>query len=89
MSDVREDLIDAIGRLLVVGYLDRPKVADAILERFEVTVKPEPPVIGDEMLGVLVASSHNKSTDYAKAGRSFREALESRGLEIVRKEVAE
>ena len=86
MSDVREELMDVLRGF---DCFDYPEAADAILERFEVTVKPEPPVIGDKILGVLVAASHNESPDYAKAGRSLRERLADRGLEIVWKEETE
>ena len=83
MSDVREELIGVIrGR----KNLPSDVLADAVLERFDVTPKPEPPVISDTEFGILLAAALGLSNDGpCLRGFSVRKALASRGLEIVRK----
>lgn len=84
MSDVRERLTREIAAaaLREQGWW---YVADAILERFDVTVKPEPPVISDEELGRMVDRSSAAWVGFAPKGCELRERLSIAGLEIVRK----
>ena len=80
MSDVRDELID-----VVVGCRNCPNaqsVADAILERFDVTPKP---VISDADLGVFVRHAWRDETwVVAENGKQLRLMLEEAGLQIVR-----
>ena len=83
MSDVRERLATVIRESWNGWALE---AADAILERFDVTPKPEPPVISDTEFGILLAAALGLSNDGpCLRGFSVRKALASRGLEIVRK----
>ena len=87
MSDLRDELIEAMENAQGWGLA---RFADAILEKFEVTPKPEPPVISDEELGFLAMQANpHESFTRGHVGERLREALERLGLEIVRKEVAE
>jgi hypothetical protein len=64
------------------------RIADAILERFDVTPKP---VVTDDQLGRLVCFAHmgalpgSGGANYVRGGR-MREVLEQHGLKIVRVE---
>lgn len=88
MSDVREQLVACVDAAGAKAYpLNQrgaaTEVADAIMERFEVTPKP---VVTDFDLGVMVGKAYVDMADYARAGASMREKLEAKGLKIVRVE---
>ena len=85
MSDVREQIVDAIYRVDVyVSRKGADAVADAILEKWDLTPKPEPPVISDVDLGKLVFVASGW-TENASRGIEMRHQLARQGLEIVRK----
>ena len=64
-------------------------LAEEIMRHFDVTVKPEPPVISDEELGDAVRAAWQWSVVVGHKGWKMRDELAQLGLEIVRKEVAE
>jgi hypothetical protein len=81
MSDVRGRLVAVIS-LNEYGNLDGIAVADAILERFDVTLKP---AIYAKQLGMLVADSHaHGEPDFEEQGNRALRALARAGLKIVR-----
>ena len=82
MSDVRDELVHLV---CARKGVTNGEIADAILERWDLTPKPEPPVISDGDLGVLAAIAHDESPEYKLAGERLRRDLSQRGWEIVRK----
>ena len=79
MSDVRDELID-----VVVGCRNCPNaqsVADAILERFDVTPKP---VVRNDVLGLIVLQAEAYSNIVERVGFKANLLLKEHGLKIVR-----
>jgi len=82
MTDVREQLMDALEATKFIQTVAvSAGLADAILERFEVTPKP---VVTVECLGVMAAIAHNESPSHTRAGQRMLDQFAKAGLKIVR-----
>lgn len=82
-NGVREQLVQWFARDIAHTGKSPSEVADAILARWDLTEKP---VVTAEELGKMLAEAHCGGVGYyAEQGASLREALEAKGLTIVRR----